>query len=175
MSIPGTALEHLQQKWANQIKFIIIPKTSQNVEILSSIQIKLEKWKLIDWKIFAKSCLENFDQIDKENLAIIIAEFIIRNNLAFSPNYIRKLIMEFGHLHKIRKETICTKFTQIEKVCGSIDDAHGGYEKLKINCKETKKKLENAIEKLEEIKNETDISIQSYRQQFDETLESSGF
>ena len=106
----------------------------QNVEITSSIKIKLEKWKFNDWKIFSKCCLSKCDLETPviQNLATILAEFLIRNDLEFSPSYIEKLIVEFGYLYKIRLGEINNKFDQIRKVCDSIDDAHKGFDKLKL-------------------------------------------
>lgn len=168
-----TALEHLQQKWAYQMRFIIVPSVSNPIEIISSVTICLSTWKHSDWTTFTTHC---FSTIGLESeivtkLAAVIAEFVIENNLNFSPTFVQKCIAEYGYLYNIKQEEINANFGRISLVCDAIDTAHTGYDKMISDCEETKAKLEAAIETLEELKKETDVSMESYRTQFDETLE----
>jgi len=166
-------LEHIQQKWAFKMRFLIAPKPQKTVTIGSSIVLSVSPWRKTDWIIFNKNTLSAGHLKDErlDNLSELLAHFITEHNLHFSPELVQKCLLEYNFLSNIKNEEIKAKYNLMSKVCQSIDKAHESYDQMIIKCEESKSQLEQAIKRLEELKDETDVCLNDYRTQFDATLE----
>ena len=166
-----TALEHIQQKWASGMKFLLCPKVSDFPTVPSSVGVIVPKWQQEDWYHFIHSNLGKTDETQKSDLAELGAKILMNLNISLCPSLVAKCLREYEKMHQEKAELVDENFVKMKKVCDSIDRAHQGYAKMIHDNNVTKKELELSIETLERLKTEAEICLEDYRVQFQATLE----
>ena len=166
-----TALEHIQQKWATGMKFLICPEVSETPKIPSSVGVTVPKWQLEDWSHFINFNLKNTNEDEKSDIVDVAAKIIFSLETPICPSLVKKCLSEYEKMHKEKSALVDENFVKMKKVCDSIDRAHQGYSKMIHDNNVTKKELELSIETLERLKSEAEICLEDYRVQFQATLE----
>jgi hypothetical protein len=114
----------VQQKWMTKMYFIVVPTTP--LTLSSSVNIQQKRWDKSDWLAFTKFFIGQFSTVSTDNiegLASVYADFLISNNLQFSPKLVKESIAEFGHLHGLKKNEMDQNYEKLTLVCDRITKA----------------------------------------------------
>jgi len=171
--VKDTTLEKIQQRWFNQMVFVLAVEPSHLPEITkhlpSSFRIKVDRWEESDWMTTAHHLIQESRNIDA--VCTIFAAYMTSVPVHFSPEYGSRLLKEYDELVKIKSQQISIELEETKSVNASIQEAYEAFSRRTLGYSDDTERLAELVKNLESLRKASDDALDEYRSNFDKNLE----